>query len=150
MPRFPLDTPGRRNMCNRRQSLRLHSLSPSLRPSLDLSLWRYWSSWPPSGRAPPPSLSRRRRAGRTMIGDGEIRGGGVGVPRIQANSVTDTETSRACTGFASDSSWVLTPDQGLRITMNLNQEPCTNAIRSHAPPLLWVPGPRRLTYSHPV
>ena len=60
--------------------------------------------------------------------DGRPCGSG-GPPRIQANSVTDTETSRACTGFASDTSWVLAPDQGLRITMNLNQQPCTNAGR---------------------
>ncbi len=36
-----------------------------------------------------------------------------------------------CTGFASNTSWVMTQDQGLRITMNLNRKPCTNALRRH-------------------
>jgi hypothetical protein len=40
-------------------------------------------------------------------------------PRPPANFVLGIETSRASTGCASDTSQVPTPDQGLRLTLNL-------------------------------
>ncbi len=79
----------------------------------------------------------------TVLTGGFVHGTGVVrtvvQPRIQPNSAPDIETSRTCTDCASDTSRVLTPGLGLRVTTKLNQGPCTNAPSRREDPAPQLP-----------